>query len=139
MIVYISNYHLKGNKFLLSWFYNSEKLNSNLHTLNPETSYLICRYSWQSRQRCTKIKYVSNFGDNHFVLKNKKKIIHLLLWKIFTRWDGPFGCFLTFTVASGSPCLVSKLGIILGDKVHMDGLSYCSLTPQFKDLHLLQL
>ena len=30
----------------------------------------------------------------------------------------------------------SNLGIILGDKIHMDGLSYCSLTPQFKDLHL---
>lgn len=89
MIVYISNYHLKGNKFLLRRVYNSEKLHSSFHTLNPETSYLICRYSWQERQCCTKIKYVSNFGDNHFVLKNKKENCNdfITLEKILTSWD----------------------------------------------------
>lgn len=55
MIVYVSDYHLEGNKCLLSWFYNTEKLNPNLRTSTSETSHLLCRHSRQSRQCCTKI------------------------------------------------------------------------------------
>lgn len=30
MIIYVSDYHLEGKKYLLSWFYNTEKLKTNL-------------------------------------------------------------------------------------------------------------
>jgi len=75
VIVYISNNHLKRKQSI------SQEIRLIcvktfivvLHVRNH--SYLICSNTRQRRQSCAKIQYISNFGNNYFVLKKKVTLI----------------------------------------------------------------
>lgn len=135
MIVYISNYHLKGNKFLLSWFYITEKLNSQLTYFKPRNTLPYLQVLLTKQTMLYKDQVCFQFWEQPLCTKKQNNYnAFITLEKTLSRWNWTLGCFLTFTwylvysvfiqsyYHPGWQCNLSQTN--------------CSLALWFKDPHL---